>query len=174
MAGGRRTPSDVLIIIAIAVSIITSFGSLKPSQASTAEVQAASQDTENVQRSKEKKSTSATATKEKDVTRKEGATHNSADNTGQNARDKSGETLTPLDQSSDPQDLDKTQKIRKALVEDASLSTNAKNIKVITVHGTVTLRGPVDSAEERNKIVAKAKPIAGGQLKNELEIRSSK
>ncbi len=79
-----------------------------------------------------------------------------------------------MDQSSDQQDLDKTQKIRKALVEDASLSTNAKNIKVITVNGTVTLRGPVDSAEERNKIVAKAKPIAGGQLKNELEIQSSK
>ena len=174
MAGGRRIPSDLLIIIAIAVSIITSFGSLKPSEASTAEAQAASQDTDNAQRSAEKKSTSATAAKERDVTTKDGATHHSADNTGKNTRDKSGETLTPMDQSSDQQDLDKTQKIRKALVEDASLSTNAKNIKVITVNGTVTLRGPVDSAEERNKIVAKAKPIAGGQLKNELEIRSSK
>jgi len=156
------------------VSILTSFGSLKPSEASTAEAQAASQDTDNAKHSKEKKSTSATTTQEKDVTRKEGATHNSADNTGKNARDKSGETLTPMDQSSDQQALDKTQRIRKALVEDDSLSTNAKNIKVITVHGIVTLRGPVNSAEERNKIVAKAKPIAGGQLKNELEIRSSK
>ena len=174
MAAGRRIPSDLLIIIATAVSILTSFGSLKPSEASTAEAQAASQDTDNAPRSKDQKSPSATATKEKDVTRQDGATHNSADNTGTNARDKSGETLTPLDQSSDQQDLDKTQKIRKALVEDASLSTNAKNIKVITVNGTVTLRGPVDSAEERNKIVAKAKPIAGGQLKNELEIQSSK
>jgi|KBSMisStaDraftv2_1062788.scaffolds.fasta_scaffold48502_3 osmotically-inducible protein OsmY len=174
MGGGRRIPSDLLIIIATAVSIITSFGSLKPSQASTAEAQAASQDTDNAPRSKEKKATSNTATKEIDLTKKDSATRNSADNTGKNARDKSGETLTPLDQSSDQQDLDKTQKIRKALVDDDSLSTNAKNIKVITVNGTVTLRGPVDSAEERNKIVAKAKPIAGGQLKNELEIQSSK
>ena len=175
MAAGRRIPSDLLIIIAIAVSINTSLGWLKASEASTAEAQAASQDTENAPRSKEKKSTSATATKAIDVTKKDGASHNSADNTGKNARDKSGETLTPMDQSSDQQDLDKTQRIRKALVEDDSLSTNAKNIKVITVHGTVTLRGPVDSAEERNKIVAKAKPIAGGgKVKNELEIRSSK
>lgn len=174
MTGGRRTSSDVLIIIAMAVSLLTSFGSLKPSEASTAEAQAASQDTDNAKHSKEKKSTSATATQEKDVTTKDGANHNSADNTATNVRDKSGATLTPLDQSSEQQDLDKTQKIRKALVEDASLSTNAKNIKVITVNGTVTLRGPVDSAEERNKIVAKAKPIAGGQLKNELEIQSSK
>ena len=138
------------------------------------ELHVASQDTENATGSKDKKSPSATATKEIDATKKNVATQNSADSTGKNARDKSGETLTPMDQSSDQQDLDKTQKIRKALVEDASLSTNAKNIKVITVNGTVTLRGPVDSAEERNKIVTKAKPIAGGQLKNELEIQSSK
>ena len=101
-------------------------------------------------------------------------TQNIADNTGKNARDKSGVTLTPMDQSNDKRDLDMTQKIRKALVDDDSLSNNAKNIKVITVNGIVTLRGPVESAEERKKIVAKAKSIADGKLKNELEINSSK
>jgi hyperosmotically inducible periplasmic protein len=79
-----------------------------------------------------------------------------------------------MDQSGDKRDLEMTQRIRKALVDDDTLSTNAKNIKVITVNGIVTLRGPVDSMEERNKIVAKATPIAGGKLKNELEIQLSK
>jgi len=67
------------------------------------------------------------------------------DNTGRNVRDRGGDTLTPGDQSNTKADLTLTQQIRKALMADKSLSTNAKNIKIITANGVVTLRGPVNT-----------------------------
>ena len=93
-----------------------------------------------------------------------------ADNTGRNVRDRDDRTLTSEDQSEKEADRELTQKIRQAVVEDDSLSTVAHNIKIITVDGVVTLRGPVKSAEERNAIGAKAVKIAGaGKVKNQLE-----
>jgi osmotically-inducible protein OsmY len=50
------------------------------------------------------------------------------------------------------------------------LSTDAKNIKIITVDGAVTLRGPVKSEEEKAAIAAKAAQLAGGNVRNELEV----
>src|SRR4051794_36368839 len=80
------------------------------------------------------------------------------DNSAKNARDRSGETKTPIDQSNDPADLKVTKEIRQALVKDKALSTAAKNVKVITTKGgNVTLRGPVDSAAEKANIVKVAK-----------------
>jgi len=96
------------------------------------------------------------------------------DNTGRNVRDRSGATLTPGDQSSSEADLALTQKIRQAVVADDSLSTNAHNVKIITNNGIVTLRGPVNSAQEKANIDAKAKQIAGAtKVKNELEIAAN-
>src|ERR1700738_3854393 len=69
------------------------------------------------------------------------------DNTGNNVRDRNSMTVTPLDQSESESDRKITQKIRQAIVADDSLSTNAKNIKIITVKGIVTLRGPVANTE---------------------------
>jgi len=93
------------------------------------------------------------------------------DNTGRNARDRDGSTLTPGDQSESKADLDLTQRIRRAVVADKSLSTTGHNIKIITVNGTVTLRGPVKSEKEREKIVAQARKLAGKkQVENELEV----
>ena len=66
------------------------------------------------------------------------------DNTGRNVRDRSGATLTPGDQSESEADRTLTQQIRRAVVADDSLSTNAHNIKIITINGVVTLRGPVN------------------------------
>src|SRR5437870_4142781 len=65
------------------------------------------------------------------------------DNTGRNVRDRSGATLTPGDQSEAKDDLRLTQQIRKAIMADKSLSTTAKNVKIMTINGAVTLRGPV-------------------------------
>ena len=93
-----------------------------------------------------------------------------ADNTGRNVRDRDDRTLTAGDQSEKKADRELSQKIRKAVVADDSLSTSAHNIKIITVDGVVTLRGPVKSAEERKAIGAKAVKIAGaGKVKNQLE-----
>ena len=65
-----------------------------------------------------------------------------------------------------------TQRLRQAIVADKSLSTTAKNIKIITVNGLVTLRGPVNNLQEREKIVAKAQDVAGvDKVDNQLEIK---
>jgi len=65
-----------------------------------------------------------------------------------------------------------TQRIRKALMADKSLSTAAKNIKIITVNGLVTLRGPVKTPQERENILAKAQEVAGmDKVDNQLEIK---
>lgn len=85
----------------------------------------------------------------------------SADNTGKNARDRAGTTLTPVDQSNDPNDLRITREIRKAVVAKDDLSFNAKNVKIITVDGSVTLRGPVATQQERTRIASIARETAG-------------
>ena len=93
------------------------------------------------------------------------------DNTGRNVRDRSGATLTPGDQSEKQADVSLTQRIRQALMADKSLSTTAKNIKIITVNGTVTLRGPVQSLHEKEAIEAKAQQIAGAtNVESQLEV----
>ncbi len=94
-----------------------------------------------------------------------------ADNTAQNQRDRDHQTLTPIDQSNKPADLETTRNIRRALVKDDQLSTEAKNVKIITVDGNVTLRGPVKTDQEKAAILAKAAQVAGdSNIHNELQV----
>jgi hyperosmotically inducible periplasmic protein len=96
------------------------------------------------------------------------------DNTATNERDRSGETKTSGDQSNGSADLKTTQAIRQALMKDGGLSMTAKNIKVITANGYVTLRGPVKTAQEKAKIDQLAKSAAGGaQIDNQLDVKGS-
>jgi hyperosmotically inducible periplasmic protein len=96
------------------------------------------------------------------------------DNTATNQRDRSGETKTSGDQSNSSSDLKTTQAIRQALMKDGELSTTAKNIKVITANGHVTLRGPVKTAQEKAKIDQLAKSAAGGaHIDNQLDVKGS-
>jgi osmotically-inducible protein OsmY len=93
------------------------------------------------------------------------------DNTGRNVRDRSGATLTPGDQSESEADRTLTQRIRHAVVADEALSTTAKNVKIITINGMVTLRGPVKNSQEKGTIEAKARQIAGAdKVDSQLEI----
>ena len=86
-------------------------------------------------------------------------------------RDRDERTLTPMDQSNSKADIDITQAIRKAIMKQ-ELSTNAKNIKVITQAGEVTLRGPVNSKAELQKIVKLVKAVPGIKtLNNQLEVK---
>jgi hyperosmotically inducible periplasmic protein len=87
----------------------------------------------------------------------------SATNTATNARDRDGKTATPPDQSNASADVELVARIRKALVADDSLSTNAKNVKIVTESGGVTLRGPVNDAREREVVVREAKQAAGSR-----------
>jgi hyperosmotically inducible periplasmic protein len=67
-----------------------------------------------------------------------------------------------------------TQKIRKAIHDDATLSTYAHNIKIITQNGKVTLRGPVKSDDEKSNLEAKATSVAGQEnVTDQLEVTSS-
>ena len=84
-----------------------------------------------------------------------------ADNTKINERDRSPDQLTAGQQSETKEDREMTQKIREAIMDDKSLSTNARNVKVITVGGMVTLKGPVRSEEEKRTIEAIAGRVAG-------------
>jgi hyperosmotically inducible periplasmic protein len=94
-----------------------------------------------------------------------------ADNTGRNARDREGNTMTADQQSNSKDDLEITRKIREAIVKDRSLSTSAHNVKIVTVDRIVTLRGPVVSTEEKASIAEKAKKVAGvSKVDNQLEI----
>jgi hyperosmotically inducible periplasmic protein len=102
------------------------------------------------------------------------AARRDVDNSGINQRDRNTNNLTPGDQGNTQSDLDLTQKIRKALVMDSTYSMTAKNIKIITVEGKVTLRGPVNSDSEKSGIESLAKNIAGdGNVDDQLEVKSN-
>jgi len=95
------------------------------------------------------------------------------DNSGRNVRDRDDQNKTTGDQSENEADRTITQNIRRAVTADDSLSTNAKNVKIITNNGMVTLRGPVKSEKEKAEIEAKAKQVAGVKgVDNQLEVAS--
>jgi len=99
------------------------------------------------------------------------AAQNAPDNSGRNVRDRDGSTLTAADQGTSKGDVALTQKIRSRVVDDDSLSVMAHNVKIITVDGVVTLRGPVKSKEEKQRIASAAEQIAGrGRVNDNLEI----
>lgn len=100
---------------------------------------------------------------------------NDADNSGKNERDRDKKTLTPGDQSNTPEDRKLTQAIRQAVMKDESLTMTAKNVKIITAEGKVTLRGPVKTEEEKTKIHDLAKAAAGQvPVDNQLEVKAPK
>ncbi|MDZ4821137.1 MAG: BON domain-containing protein [Planctomycetota bacterium] len=92
------------------------------------------------------------------------------DNTGVNVRDRDDAAKTPINQNENAADVKMTADIRKKVV-DTKLSINAHNIKIITQNGQVTLRGPVDSADEKQQLESIAKEVAGpGKVDNQLEV----
>ncbi|HJX90824.1 MAG TPA: BON domain-containing protein [Pyrinomonadaceae bacterium] len=96
------------------------------------------------------------------------------DNTAINERDRSNDAQTSGDQSNSSSDLKITQDIRQALVKDRELSTTAKNIKVITENGHVTLRGPVKNVQEKARVDQLAKSAAGGaHIVDQLDVNES-
>ena len=97
------------------------------------------------------------------------------DNTTKNQRDRSGETRTSGDQSNKSEDVQLTATIRRAVVKDHSLSSTAKNVKIMTADGVVTLRGPVKNEAEKTKIAELAQSAAGNaRIDNQLEVKASK
>jgi len=80
--------------------------------------------------------------------------------------------MTSGEQSNAKSDVELTREIRKAVVKDPALSTLAHNVKIVAVNGSVTLRGPVKTEEERTAIAGKAQEIAGtDKVDNQLEVK---
>jgi hyperosmotically inducible periplasmic protein len=95
-----------------------------------------------------------------------------ADNTKVNQRDRNSNESTADRQKENRSDRDITQQIRKAIVKDKSLSSYAHNVKVITQNGTVTLKGPVRSEDEKMAVAAKAAEVAGqDKVTNQLDVK---
>lgn len=94
------------------------------------------------------------------------------DNTQINKRDRSGDHGTPIDQPNDAANIKVAAAVRKAIVDDDSLSTMAHNVKFIASNGTVTLRGPVKDVAEKARVEQLAKGVAGvTQVDNQLDIK---
>jgi hyperosmotically inducible periplasmic protein len=93
------------------------------------------------------------------------------DNTGINERDREENALTAQDQDQDELNLKLTQEIRQAIMADDSLSFTAKNVKIISVDGEVTLRGPVNTEAEKSAIEQHASAVAGvKRVDNQIEV----
>lgn len=96
----------------------------------------------------------------------------SADNTANNKGDEHESAVTPMDQQENSADLKLTQKIRQDIMDADSLSFAAKNAKVIAQDGKVTLRGAVDTEQERAAIASIAQQTAGARaVDNQLEVK---
>ena len=100
------------------------------------------------------------------------STNSEPDNTAKNARDNDHTTVTAQDQGNSQTDIKTTAEIRRRIIAGNEMSVNAKNVKIITNEGHVTLRGPVDSAEEKRSIGKIANKIAkAGKVDNQLEVK---
>jgi len=83
------------------------------------------------------------------------------DNTSVNQRDRDPGQATADQQKENRSDRDLTKHIRQSIMADKSLSSYAHNVKIISQNGTVTLKGPVKSADEKNSVIAKAVAVVG-------------
>ncbi len=90
-----------------------------------------------------------------------------------NSRDRNDQTMQEQ-QNANPEDMATTQRIRAALMDDDSLSSNARNIKIIIVSGVATLRGTVNSDKEKNDVEKITKSTKGVRsVDNQLEVSPS-
>src|SRR5262245_12769012 len=96
------------------------------------------------------------------------------DNTAVNQRDAAPHAKTPIDQKENQADINLTARIRQQVLDVKDLSMDARNAKILTADGMVTLRGPVKSADERETLDRIARDVAGkGNVDNQLEVATT-
>ncbi len=95
-----------------------------------------------------------------------------ADNTEMNKRDESRDTLLSENQAqASKNDAELTRLIRKELTNDKQLSIYSQNIKIMTINGNVTLRGPVHTNKEKAEVQKYAQKVVGrANINNEIEV----
>jgi hyperosmotically inducible periplasmic protein len=97
-----------------------------------------------------------------------GTAQTAPDNSNQNRN----QAPTADNQSNAQSDRMTTAKIRKAITADKTLSTYAHNVKIITLNGSVTLKGPVKSEEEKEKVAAMAANIvSAAKVTDQLTVK---
>lgn len=80
--------------------------------------------------------------------------------------------VTADKQSNGKDDRTTTQQIRKAIVADKDLSTYGHNVKIVTINGAVTLKGPVKSEEEKQKIAGyAANVVTADKVTNQITVK---
>ena len=101
------------------------------------------------------------------------ATPTAPNDSGINVRDRDAGAMTAGQQSNHKSDIQLTRQIRRAVAKDGALSTVAHNVKIVSVNGMVTLRGPVKTEQEKTAIGSKAQMFAGrDKVKNQLEVET--
>jgi hyperosmotically inducible periplasmic protein len=97
----------------------------------------------------------------------------SPDNTKVNQRDRNPDEVTADQQKMNTSDRDLTKNIRRSIIADKSLSSYAHNVKIISQNGTVTLKGPVKSEDEKRAVVAKAVAVTGSadRVTDEISVK---
>jgi hyperosmotically inducible protein len=101
------------------------------------------------------------------------STPKKADNTAVNKRDQNPGEATADQQKMNAADREITAKIRRSIMADKALSTYARNVKIISQDGTVTLKGPVRSEDEVKAIVSMATDVTGSGDKviNQMSVK---
>ncbi len=74
------------------------------------------------------------------------------DNTKVNKRDRNSAEHTADQAKNNLSDREVMRQIRRNVVKDKSLSTYGHNVKIISQHGKVTLKGPVNSEDEKRQL----------------------
>jgi hyperosmotically inducible periplasmic protein len=97
------------------------------------------------------------------------------DNTRVNKSDRDNSQPTADQAKNNMSDRDLEKNIRRDVVKDKSLSSYGHNVKVISQHGTVTLRGPVHTEDEKRAVEEHARKYAGdGHVNDELTVKGDR
>jgi hyperosmotically inducible protein len=89
-----------------------------------------------------------------------------------NSASNKAQSKTAENQNENTSDRAISQKIRRAIIADKSLSTYAHNVKIVTQNGQVTLKGPVRSEDEKQMISSKAAEVVGAEkITNQLTVK---
>jgi hyperosmotically inducible protein len=89
-----------------------------------------------------------------------------------NSAHNKGQKTTADTQTNAKADRELTAKIRQAIVADKNLSMYAHNVKIITLNGAVTLKGPVKSEDEKQKVAADAASASSADaITNKLTVK---
>jgi hyperosmotically inducible protein len=91
-------------------------------------------------------------------------------NSGRNVRDRNDAAVTAGDQSNSERDIGLTQEIRQGITSNDDMSMQARNVKVISQDGVVTLRGPVETEQEKESIESLARNAGATRIDNQIEI----